>query len=78
MTATTFLTVEEVAELLRTSPRVIHERTRLRQIPHRRLPGTRRCLFVREEVELYVTDQPDLEIIELDRGGRIVRPKETP
>lgn len=74
MSEASFLTVDEVAAMLRTSRRVVHEWTRLRQIPHRRLPGQRRCLFVRTEVEQWVTDAPELEVIELAKGGRIVRP----
>lgn len=70
----TFLTVDETADLLRCSRRVIHEFTRTRTIPHRRLPGQRRILFLQAEVETWVTDQPELEVIELERGGRIVRP----
>ena len=40
-----YLLVEDVAERLRCSTRTVHELTRTNAIPHRRLPGSRRCLF---------------------------------
>jgi len=68
-----YLVVEDVAERLRCSTRTIHELTRTYAIPHRRLPGTRRCLFSEPELEAWV-DGAELVVVELDRGGRIVRP----
>jgi excisionase family DNA binding protein len=68
-----YLTVEEVAERLRCSTRSIHELTRRREIPHRRFPGTRRCLFDLEDLQEWESGC-GLEAIELGRGGRIVRP----
>lgn len=38
------------AEFLRCSVRTIHELTRRRAIQHRRVAGTRRCLFVPREL----------------------------
>lgn len=45
-----YLITSEVADLLRCSVRTIHELTRTQAIPHRRLPGTRRCLFRLDEL----------------------------
>jgi excisionase family DNA binding protein len=70
-----YLTVETVAERLHVSRRVVHEWTRTLAIPHRRLPGTRRCLFVEAELEAWETGA-ELEVVEGPRGGRVVRPKE--
>lgn len=68
-----YLQVEDVAERLRCSTRTIHELTRTCAIPHRRLPGTRRCLFREEDLEVWENGAP-LEVTELPRGGRLVRP----
>ncbi len=68
-----FLRVEDVAIRLHCSIRTVHELTRLARIPHRRLPGSRRCLFREDELRVW-EDGTQLELIEL-RGGRIVRPK---
>jgi excisionase family DNA binding protein len=69
-----YLLVEEVAERLRCSVRTIHELTRTNAIPHRRLPGTRRCLFRLDELEAWEDGVP-LEVTELPRGGRLVVPR---
>lgn len=45
-----FLTLEQVAELLHVSTRTIFNQTRDGILPARRLPGTRRYLYVREEI----------------------------
>jgi hypothetical protein len=72
-----FLVAEEVAKRLHCSLRSIHERTRLGQIPHRRLPGSRRCLFREDELAAW-EDGAELEVSLLTDGGRIVRPKAQP
>jgi excisionase family DNA binding protein len=69
-----YLLVEEVAERLRCSVRTIHELTRTNAIPHRRLPGTRRCLFRLDELEAWEDGTP-LEVTDLPRGGRLVVPR---
>ncbi|MBA3843204.1 MAG: hypothetical protein H0X39_11440 [Actinobacteria bacterium] len=56
--------------------RTIHELTRTRAIPHRRLPDARRCLFVRREVLAWLNGA-SLEAVELARGGRIVTVRES-
>lgn len=71
---TEFLTTEEAARLLRRSVRALHERTRTRAVPFRRAPGTRRCLFVRSELEAWLGGAP-LEVVELHDGGIVVRPR---
>jgi len=70
--------LERVAELLGCSTRSIHELTRRRAIPFRRIPGTRRCLFVEAEVLAWVDagGTVPLEVVEGDRGGVVVRPRE--
>jgi hypothetical protein len=72
---TQFLTIEEAAELLRLSPRAIHERTRPgnRSIPMRKMRGTRKLLFVRDELIAYM-DGAELETIEKRDGSIIVKP----
>jgi Helix-turn-helix domain len=70
---TPFLIVEDVAARLRCSVRRVHELTRCRAIPHRRLAGSRRCLFRMDELEAWEDGAP-LETVELPGGGRIVRP----
>lgn len=72
-----YLTVEDVAARLRCSTRSVHEWTRLGEIPHRRLPGQRRCLFLLAELEAW-EDGAKLETVDLARGGRIVRPLGSP
>jgi excisionase family DNA binding protein len=69
-----YLLVEDVAQRLRCSRRTVHELTRTCAIPHRRLPGARRCLFREDELEAWEEGVP-LEVVELARGGRVVRPK---
>lgn len=69
-----YLVVEDVAQRLRCSRRTVHELTRTLSIPHRRLPGCRRCLFREDELEAWEAGAP-LEVIARPGGGRIVRPK---
>jgi excisionase family DNA binding protein len=71
--ATPFLVTREVADRLRCSVRTVHELTRLGRIPHRRLSGARRCLFLVNELEAW-ENGASLELFELSQGGRIVRP----
>jgi hypothetical protein len=52
----------------------VHELTRTNAIPHRRLPGTRRCLFREEELEAWESGSP-LEVTDLPHGGRLVVPR---
>lgn len=68
-----FLSVAQVANRLHSSRRKVHEMTRLKLIPHRKLPGSRRCLFRPDELEEWENGAP-LETMELPLGGRVVRP----
>jgi hypothetical protein len=70
-----YLIVEEVARRRRCSVRTIHGLTAAGLIPHRRMPGERRCLFIEQELTAWEDGAP-LETVELDGGGRIVRPIE--
>jgi excisionase family DNA binding protein len=67
-----YLTVEDVAERFRCSTRVVHEWTRTGTVPHRRLPGQRRCLFLADELDAWANGAT-LEVQELAGGGRVVR-----
>jgi excisionase family DNA binding protein len=69
-----YLLVEDVAERLRCSTRTVHELTRTNAIPHRRLPGARRCLFRPDELEAWENGTP-LEVTPLPRNGRVVSPR---
>lgn len=68
-----FLTTIDVAQRLCCSTRSVHELTRSLRIPHRKLPGTRRCLFLEAELRAW-EDGADLEVIHRSDGGRVVRP----
>src|SRR6478736_6475583 len=68
------LTVDEAAKLIRLSPRTVHELVRRRAIPHRRIAGRRRLLFVERELALWLNGC-ELESRELGDGNRIVRPR---
>jgi predicted DNA-binding transcriptional regulator AlpA len=68
-----YMLVEDVSALLGCSKRTVHERARLAQIPHRRPPSSRRLLFLESEIRAWL-DGVELEVIELPRGGRVVRP----
>ena len=73
MSASPYLLVEDVAERLRCSVRSVHELTRTSGIPHRRLPGSRRCLFLVAELEAWEGGAA-LEVVETAQGGRVVKP----
>src|SRR6478752_6987250 len=64
----------DVADRLRCSTRKVHAMTAAREVPHRRLPGSRRCLFLIRDLEAWESGC-ELETLDLPRGGRIVRPK---
>ena len=68
-----YLTAADVADRLRCSTRSVHELTRRRAIPHRVLPGSRRCLFREADLAAW-EDGAELEVVEPRHGGRIVRP----
>jgi predicted DNA-binding transcriptional regulator AlpA len=70
-----FLDVAGAAELLGWSRRSVHERTRTRSIPMRRIAGSRRCLFLESEILAWV-DGAELTVSETADGGVVVRPVE--
>jgi hypothetical protein len=70
-----FLVVEEVAARYRTSEWGIRDLARRRAIPHFRRTGSRRLLFRPDWLDSFDAGAP-LEVVELDGGGRIVRPEE--
>ncbi len=74
MSASPYLLTEQVAARLHCSTRSVLELTRTGAIPHRKLPGTRRCLFLLADLEAWEAGA-DLEVRELERGGRVVTPK---
>jgi predicted DNA-binding transcriptional regulator AlpA len=74
MSASPYLMVEDVAALLGCSRRTVHERARLAEIPHRRPPAARRLLFLEAEIRAW-PDGAELDVMELPRGGRVVRPR---
>ncbi|MFN8223393.1 MAG: helix-turn-helix domain-containing protein [Gaiellales bacterium] len=74
MSASPFLLVEDVAARYGVSVRWVRERTRTGTIPHRRLPGSRRCLFLEDELEAYEAGAT-LVVRELEGGGRVVTPE---
>lgn len=71
MSVSPYLLVDDVAARLRCSTRTVHEWTRTFRIPHRRMPGSRRCLFLEAELERWEAGAP-LVVRELPDGGRVV------
>ena len=55
-----FLTVEQVADLLHVSTKTVFNMTRDGRLPARRLPGSRRYLYVRQEI---------LDLLDQTRSG---------
>ncbi len=68
-----FMTSDDVATRYGWSRRSVKEKTRLEQIPFRRLPGSRRSLFLEAELEAW-ENGAELEVRHLAHGGKIVRP----
>ena len=57
-----FLTVAQVAELLHVSTKTVFNMTRDGRLPARRLPGSRRYLYVRKEI---------LDLLDQTRSGPV-------
>jgi excisionase family DNA binding protein len=70
----TYLTVDEVAERLRTSVWTVYEMSRTNAIPHRKLPGRRGLLFPVDELQAF-EDGAELETFNTAGGGRVCKPK---
>lgn len=75
-----WLHVEDVSALTGYSVRTVHELTRQRRIPCRRIPATRRILFDSDELSAWIDagGAAELEVIEGRNGGLVVRPKDAP
>jgi len=71
-----YLTTEEAADVLRCSLRTVQQLVADAAIPSRRIAGMRRVLIPPDELEQALAGAP-LETVELPRGGRVVRVKET-
>jgi excisionase family DNA binding protein len=69
-----YLLVEHVADLLGCSKDTVYRLTGRNEIPHRRVGGTRRVLFVEAELRAWIDGAP-LETVDAPHGGRVVRPK---
>jgi excisionase family DNA binding protein len=69
--AVTWSTLSETAEYLRRSERAVSDLVARRQIPHRKVAGTRRLLFSIVEIDAWL-DGASLETRELASGGRVV------
>lgn len=67
------LLAEEVAPLVGMATSTLTEHCRRGRFPHRRLPGTRRLLFVAADVQAYI-DGCGLDMTRLADGGVIVKP----
>jgi excisionase family DNA binding protein len=72
---TPYLTTEQAAQLLCVSTRTVRGLAAAKAIPHRRIGGTRRLLFLEAELVAFVDGADDLETIETVHGGRVVRVK---
>jgi excisionase family DNA binding protein len=67
------LLVEDVAKILGSTRSTIQERCARGLIPNRRMPGSRRLLIVRPDLDAWLAGA-ELETIHLGGNGRIVRP----
>jgi hypothetical protein len=72
---TQYLVIKEAADLLRMSVRAVHERTRTKSIPMRKMAATRKLLFVRDELIAFM-DGAELLVTEKADGSIIVKPLE--
>jgi hypothetical protein len=70
-----YLRVEEVGARYQARPKTVREWARNGAIPHFRAPGARRLQFRLDWLEAW-EQGCDLEVVDLGRGGRVVRPTE--
>ena len=70
---TPYPTTEQAAELLCVSTRTVRGLAAARSIPHRRIGGTRRLLFLEAELVAWVDGAGELEALDTVHGGRVVR-----
>jgi hypothetical protein len=66
-----YLVVEEAADLLRMSARALHEFTRTRSVPMRKMARTRKLLFVKSELIEWMNGA-ELDVVVKDDGSIIV------
>jgi predicted DNA-binding transcriptional regulator AlpA len=66
---------EEVAPMVGMAPSTLSEHCRRGHFPHRKLPYTRRLLFVPEHVVAWIEGCDRWEVRDLAGGGRVVAPK---
>jgi excisionase family DNA binding protein len=71
---TRYLTLADAAELLGLSAYTVRTKAAAGELPHRKLPGSFRILFLEEEITDWV-DGAQLETIRTPGDGRVVRPK---
>ncbi len=74
MSASPYLRVPDVAERYGQSTDWVWTRTGRREIPFRRLPRSRACLFLEAELQAW-DDGAALEVVELSDGGVRVIPR---
>ena len=72
------LTLDEVADELRVAVATLRDWILARSIPHTRLPGTRRILIPRQQLDLWLSGESDLIEKRLAGGGRVVRVRTAP
>lgn len=68
-----FLLAPDVAARYHCHVRSVQDMAAAGRIPHKRLPGTRRLLFMVADLERWESGAT-LEVVPLEDGGRIVRP----
>ena len=69
-----FLTVPQVAELLHVSAKTVFNMTRDGRLPARRLPGSRKYLYVRQEILDLLDEYRTDEVQEAAREDAEVEP----
>jgi hypothetical protein len=68
-----YLGVEDVASRYGMSRRTVQALASAGRLPHRRLPATRRLLFLPAELARYEAGDVQLEVVNLPDNGRLVR-----
>jgi excisionase family DNA binding protein len=66
--------IEDVARELGIAESTLRRWCQRGRFPHRKMPGTRRILIVRADVEAFLSSGGELEVRQLADGGRIVVP----
>jgi len=63
-----YLNSSETGILIKRSPAAIRNLVLRRRIPYRKVGG--RLIFIREELEKWITDSPGVRLEEIQDGGR--------